>query len=199
MKIKSQNNNNQGDVYNIEKIDTSNYVSHQNVSSYLVDEGFISGDSVDSCSAEGLIIFLLAIVGFFADISGLFPAFKVPWWLWILGCFCAFLYLVFKYGEVFCISKNEKIQISEPGIVLLVSGGGFSKNRSEAPCIYPNCMGKILPVNVPSEYDGPYRIMGKCSIADLQHGYVIDDNLQAYKADVYGDFEKSESGYDQRD
>ncbi len=64
--------------------------------------------------------------------------------------------------------------------------------RSEAPCIYPNCTGFILPIDTPAKFEGAYNFMGTCSKAGLQHGYVIDDNLQAYKADIYDEFNKDE-------
>lgn len=192
MEIKNQNNLNQGDVYNIEKIDTVQNVSHQDINPYLVEEKVISGDVVDSCKVESVIVLLSGIVGFCIDILNLFSWFDFSWWLWLAGVISAFLYIVIKYEDAFFVSRNESVQVSEIGKILTPIGNDFSKKRSEAPCIYPNCKGVILPVNTPLEYEGPYNLMGKCSVSDLQHGYVIDNNLQAYKADIYNEFNKSD-------
>lgn len=190
MEFKKQNNSNQGDVYNIEKVDAVQNITHQNINPHLVDENVVSGKSVDSCKTESSIIILAGIIGFFADISELFPSFNIPWWLWILSAIGALCYIVIKYGDAFAVSKNKPIQVSESGKLLIANGQNFVKKRSEAPCIYPNCSGFILPIDTPPKYDGPYKIMGKCSVSKLQHGYVIDDNLQAYKAEIYSEFNK---------
>lgn len=188
MEFKEQNNSNQGDVYNIEKIDTIQNITHQNINPYLVEENVVSGKDVESCKTESSIIILAGVIGFFADISELFPSFDIPWWLWLLGALGSFFYIVIKYGDAFAVSSNKPVQLVESGKLIIATGKDFTKNRSEAPCIYPNCSGFIMPIDTPSEYDGPYKIMGKCSVSELQHGYVIDNNLQAYKADIYSEF-----------
>lgn len=191
MQIKKQKNNNKGDVYNIETFNNNHAENHINIAEHTKGTGFIDKDSIEKCKNESFVFFSLAALGFLADISELFPDLSLPWWAWLVIVTVGFFTLAARHGDAFGLS-GDMLQVNNKGELLVPNTDGFSKQESKAPCIYPNCKGLIEPISTPEGYTGPYNLMGQCSIAGKQHGYIIDDNLQAYKQDIYELFEDDE-------
>ena len=188
MKIGSQNNLNAGHVYNIERFNGNINSQHANMQETLIPEITIPAKDIERCKGEKIVFLVFGLTGFIADVFGIFPQFSIPWWGWILAIISSLVYFLVKYGEVFLVKTRKKLQITYEGKIIILKENSYVINKTETQCIYPNCKGTIVPINVPTAYKGPYSLMGKCSIAKLQHGYVIDDNLQAYPMDIYALF-----------
>lgn len=191
MKINKQTNTNTGDVYNIEQINAVTNNNGVNISYHLQEESIIPKQRIEGYKQEASLILFIEAGAFLLDLFEIIPSLNWPWWVWGFIALASMFYLTLKYEDAYGISDPENIQISEEGVLLIPNDKGLSKTTCTAPCMYPNCQGKIVPIELPSDYDGPYKIMGKCSTANLQHGYVIDDNLQAYPHDIHTYF-KSE-------
>lgn len=193
MKIGKQNNSNEGNVYNIENVNSVPNNRYLDISSHLVEESLLSSRALRKRDSESALVLLVGALGFLADISELFPGFDLPWWAWTIVLVVGVLYFTAKFGDTFGVSLSKNIQVIDGGKLILRTEDCFSVNRSEASCIYPNCPGVVYPIVPPEKYDGPYKIMGKCSSVGLQHGYVIDDNLQAYPMDIFNEFVQEHS------
>ena len=182
MKIDQQKNKNFGNVYNIETVNNTNH-QHINIAEHSSDL------DIEKSKKEKLLLCLLTGFGLFADLKGLFPGLNLPWWCWLIVFLFGLIILAVRHGDAFNLSQSKTLQTDTDGNLLIPNEFGFTKKVSCAPCIYPNCEGTVIPITIPTNYNGPYNLMGECSITGKQHGYIIDDNLQAYPQDISTFFE----------
>lgn len=185
MKINKQTNFNKGDVINIEKIENSINNQYIDLPSHFSEQKIVSAEDVVYSKFKKVGVFLVGGIGFAADVSELIPGLNLPWWLWFLGVALGLAYFSSKYSHTKDIAITKRPQVQEDGTLIVLNENKFTLGKSEAPCIYPNCPGLIVPIEAPENYGGPYELLGICSKAGIQHGYVIDNNLQAYPSEIF--------------
>ena len=183
MEFKNQDNRNGGNVYNIETINNGSIFKSINIFSKTDDQRIITSADVAEARKEAGISIILTSIGAIADIKDIFSWLNLPWWGWFMICAFIFISLLIRHGDNMFIS-NKKIQIGLGGEVLLKEGNSFLSRKSRCPCVYPNCSGVITPIKTPEGYNGPYNLMAECSKTGKQHGYVVDDNFQAYPTGI---------------
>lgn len=188
MKIGKQNNANDGDVFNIETFHNAPPQEHCDLPQHFKEVKKIPKISVANKDFMTFLGGVAVVIGLIVDITELLDWFGMPWWGWLLLIVTAMVMRNHFFMDEVKISYTDEVQIGEYNSLIVPTESSFVIYESQAPCIYPNCNGTIRPVAVPDNYNGPYTIFGQCSRAGLQHGYVIDKNLQAYPAEIYSEY-----------
>lgn len=151
-------------------------------------------------TGEGLLRTLpgvaISAVGFWADSIGLSQHFGFPVWLPAIsvGILAVFILALRYLYKGYLLLKTFRIPFRR---AVPVGWGYFLERDSQrpqaflyyrltAPCIYPECQGKIVVVPAPpkEQLRRGLNLAGICSVAGKVHSYQIDPNRVARPSDL---------------
>lgn len=153
----------------------------------------IYNDITSESQGKFIVSFVLACLvpalGLCADLMQVHPALNLPIWAYCIVFMIVMFCVAVAYNDNFQILRSESPKKDEcrqlyGDRLFCKTEEGYRVFTHTAPCIYPDCSGKITISSPPQKYNGNFSFYGKCSLAREQHSYGIDYNFKAYPMNI---------------